>query len=91
VPRSAPSRKTPNPFGFAFTRAGTLLVSNVGQVNGTYDYPAGSVPIPQVLSKDGKFAFVTNTLSPRRYLVRPTGSGPAPVGSPPTAWDPQAR
>ena len=39
----------PNPFGFSFTRSGTLLVSNVGQVNGTFDYPAGSVPIPQML------------------------------------------
>jgi 6-phosphogluconolactonase len=38
----------PNPFGFAFTDAGTLLVSNVGQVNGTFNYPAGSVPIPQI-------------------------------------------
>jgi 6-phosphogluconolactonase len=38
-----------NPFGFAFTRAGTLLVSNVGQVSGAFAYPAGSVPIPQIL------------------------------------------
>jgi 6-phosphogluconolactonase len=104
----------PNPFGFAFTRSGTLLVSNVGQVNGTFDYPAGSLPIPQildpaqftgsassyslsstgaltpvstevlsggrgacwlVLSKDGKFAFVTNTLSTAPILGPPNGIG----------------
>lgn len=104
----------PNPFGFAFTRAGTLLVSNVGQVNGTFDYPAGSLPIPQildpaqftgsassyslsgngtltpvsttvlsggrgacwlVLSKDGQFAFVTNTLSTAPILGPPNGIG----------------
>lgn len=103
-----------NPFGFAFTRSGTLLVSNVGQVNGTFAYPAGSVPIPQildpaqftgsassyslsstgaltpvttevlsggrgacwlVLSKDGKFAFVTNTLSTDPSLGPPRGIG----------------
>jgi 6-phosphogluconolactonase len=103
-----------NPFGFAFTRSGTLLVSNVGQVNGTFDYPAGSVPIPQildpaqftgsassyslsstgaltpvttevlsggrgacwlVLSKDGNFAFVTNTLSTAPVLGPPNGIG----------------
>ena len=38
-----------NPFGFAFTRSGTLLVSNVGQVSGTFAYPGGSLPIPQIL------------------------------------------
>jgi 6-phosphogluconolactonase (cycloisomerase 2 family) len=104
----------PNPFGFAFTNAGQLLVSNVGQVNGTFDYPAGSLPIPQildpaqftgsassyslssagtltpistevlsggrgacwlVLSKDGKFAFVTNTLSTAPILGPPNGIG----------------
>lgn len=104
----------PNPFGFAFTQAGTLLVSNVGQVNGTFDYPAGSLPIPQildpaeftgsassyslsstgtltpvsttvlsggrgacwlVLSKDGKSAFVTNTLSTAPILGPPNGIG----------------
>jgi 6-phosphogluconolactonase (cycloisomerase 2 family) len=104
----------PNPFGFAFTRSGTLLVSNVGQVNGTFAYPAGSLPIPQildpaqfkgsassyslsstgaltpistevasggrgacwlVLSADGKFAFVTNTLSTSPNLGPPTGIG----------------
>ncbi|HET6871339.1 MAG TPA: beta-propeller fold lactonase family protein [Solirubrobacteraceae bacterium] len=104
----------PNPFGFAFTPSGTLLVSNVGQVNGTFAYPAGSVPIPQildpaqftgsassyslsstgalapvttevlsggrgacwlVLSKDGKFAFVTNTLSTAPILGPPNGIG----------------
>jgi 6-phosphogluconolactonase (cycloisomerase 2 family) len=104
----------PNPFGFAFTNAGQLLVSNVGQVSGTFDYPAGSVPIPQildpaqftgsassyslsstgaltpistkvlsggrgacwlVLSKDGKFAFVTNTLSTAPILGPPNGIG----------------
>ncbi len=104
----------PNPFGFAFTRSGTLLVSNVGQVNGTFEYPAGSLPIPQildpaqftgsassyslssagtpepistevlsggrgacwlVLSKDGKFAFVTNTLSTAPILGPPNGIG----------------
>ena len=104
----------PNPFGFAFTRSGTLLVSNVGQVNGTFDYPAGSLPIPQildpkqftgsassyalssngtltpvsttvlsggrgacwlVLSKDGKFEFVTNTLSTAPILGPPNGIG----------------
>ena len=104
----------PNPFGFAFTRSGTLLVSNVGQVNGTFDYPAGSVPIPQildptqfigsassyslsntgaltpvstevasggrgacwlVLSQDGRFAFVTNTLSTAPILGPPNGIG----------------
>jgi 6-phosphogluconolactonase len=103
-----------NPFGFAFTPSGTLLVSNVGQVNGTFDYPAGSLPIPQildpaqftgsassytlsstgtltpvstsvlsggrgacwlVLSKDGKFAFVTNTLSTAPILGPPNGIG----------------
>jgi 6-phosphogluconolactonase (cycloisomerase 2 family) len=104
----------PNPFGFAFTHSGTLLVSNVGQVSGTFDYPAGSLPIPQildpaqfkgsassysvsstgaltpvstavlsggrgacwlVLSKDGKFAFVTNTLSTAPILGPPNGIG----------------
>jgi 6-phosphogluconolactonase (cycloisomerase 2 family) len=104
----------PNPFGFAFTQSGTLLVSNVGQVSGTFDYPAGSLPIPQildparftgsassyslssngtltpvsttvlsggrgacwlVLSKDGKFAFVTNTLSTAPILGPPNGIG----------------
>lgn len=104
----------PNPFGFSFTRSGTLLVSNVGQVNGTFDYPAGSVPIPQVLdpaeftgsassyslssngtltpvstevasggrgacwlvlSQDGKFAFVTNTLSTAPIFGPPNGIG----------------
>jgi 6-phosphogluconolactonase (cycloisomerase 2 family) len=104
----------PNPFGFAFTRSGQLLVSNVGQVNGAFDYPAGSLPIPQildpaqftgsassyslssagaltpistevlsggrgacwlVLSKDGKFAFVTNTLSTAPILGPPNGIG----------------
>jgi 6-phosphogluconolactonase len=104
----------PNPFGFAFTRSGTLLVSNVGQVNGTFAYPAGSLPIPQildpkqftgsassyslsstgtltpistevasggrgacwlVLSGDGKFAFVTNTLSTAPSLGPPNGIG----------------
>ncbi|MBV9606656.1 MAG: beta-propeller fold lactonase family protein [Solirubrobacterales bacterium] len=104
----------PNPFGFAFTRSGTLLVSNVGQVNGTYAYPAGSLPIPEildpteftgsassytlsstgtltpvstevtsggrgacwlVLSKDGSFAFVTNTLSTAPSLGPPNGIG----------------
>lgn len=104
----------PNPFGFTFTRSGTLLVSNVGQVNGTFAYPAGSLPIPQildpaqftgsassyalssngtltpvsttvlsggrgacwlVLSKDGKFAFVTNTLSTAPILGPPNGIG----------------
>jgi 6-phosphogluconolactonase (cycloisomerase 2 family) len=104
----------PNPFGFAFTRSGTLLVSNVGQVSGAFDYPAGSLPIPQildpaqftgsassyslsstgtltpistevlsggrgacwlVLSKDGKFAFVTNTLSTAPILGPPNGIG----------------
>jgi 6-phosphogluconolactonase (cycloisomerase 2 family) len=104
----------PNPFGFAFTNSGTLLVSNVGQVSGSFDYPAGSLPIPQildpaqfkgsassyslsstgaltpvstgvlsggrgacwlVLSKDGKFAFVTNTLSTAPILGPPNGIG----------------
>jgi 6-phosphogluconolactonase len=104
----------PNPFGFAFTRSGTLLVSNVGQVNGTFDYPGGSIPIPQildpaqfsgsassyslsstgaltpvstgvlsggrgacwlVLSNDGGFAFVTNTLSTTPTLGPPNGIG----------------
>ena len=104
----------PNPFGFAFTHSGTLLVSNVGQVNGTFNYPAGSLPIPQildpaqftgsassyslsstgaltpvstevasggrgacwlVLSNDGKFAFVTNTLSTAPILGPPNGIG----------------
>ena len=104
----------PNPFGFTFTRGGTLLVSNVGQVNGTFDYPAGSLPIPQVLdpaqftgsassytlssagaltpvstevasggrgacwlvlSRDGRFAFVTNTLSTAPVLGPPNGIG----------------
>jgi 6-phosphogluconolactonase len=103
-----------NPFGFAFTRSGSLLVSNVGQVNGTFAYPGGSLPIPQildpaqfkgsassyslsstgaltpvstgvlsggrgacwlVLSKDGKFAFVTNTLSTDPSLGPPHGIG----------------
>ncbi|MGN6868629.1 MAG: lactonase family protein [Solirubrobacteraceae bacterium] len=104
----------PNPFGFAFTRSGSLLVSNVGLVSGAFDYPAGSLPIPQildpgqftgsassyslsstgtltpvsttvpsggrgacwlVLSKDGKFAFVTNTLSTTPSLGPPKGIG----------------
>jgi 6-phosphogluconolactonase (cycloisomerase 2 family) len=104
----------PNPFGFAFTSSGTLLVSNVGQVSGAFDYPAGSVPIPQildpaqftgsassyslsstgtlapistrvvsggrgacwlVLSRDGKLAFVTNTLSTTPTLGPPAGIG----------------
>src|SRR6185437_13950392 len=44
----------PNPFGFAFTNAGQLLVSNVGQVNGPINYPAGGppllqTPVPQVV------------------------------------------
>jgi 6-phosphogluconolactonase len=104
----------PNPFGFAFTRSGTLVVSNVGQVSGAFDYPAGSLPIPQildpaqftgsassyslsstgtltpissevlsggrgacwlVLSGDGKFAFVTNTLSTAPILGPPNGIG----------------
>src|SRR5262249_27103401 len=104
----------PNPFGFAFTRSGTLLVSNVGQVSGSFAYPAGSLPIPQildpaqftrsaspyslsrtgtltrvsrgvlsggrgacwlVLSNDGKFAFVTNTLSTDPSLGPPRGIG----------------
>ncbi|HJS92783.1 MAG TPA: beta-propeller fold lactonase family protein [Solirubrobacteraceae bacterium] len=104
----------PNPFGFAFTRSGNLLVSNVGQVSGAFDYPGGSLPIPQildpaqftgsassyslsstgtltpistevlsggrgacwlVLSKDGKFAFVTNTLSTAPILGPPNGIG----------------
>jgi 6-phosphogluconolactonase len=109
----------PNPFGFAFTKSGSLLVSNVGQVNGPINYPTGSppllqTPIPQaldpaefvgsassyslsatgtltpvstevasggraacwlVLSKDGRFAFVTNTLSTTAALGPPTGIG----------------
>jgi|HubBroStandDraft_6_1064221.scaffolds.fasta_scaffold02093_5 6-phosphogluconolactonase len=108
-----------NPFGFAFTSSGTLLVSNVGKVigipqNPVFDYPAGTLPIPQildaaeftgsassyslsgngtltpvsttvlsggrgacwlVLSKDGKFAFVTNTLSTAPILGPPNGIG----------------
>lgn len=108
----------PNPFGFAFTKSGSLLVSNVGQVNGPINYPAGSppllqTPVPQALdpaefkgsassyslsstgtltpvstqvasggrgacwlevSKDGKFAFVTNTLSTSPDFG-PTGIG----------------
>jgi 6-phosphogluconolactonase (cycloisomerase 2 family) len=108
----------PNPFGFAFTNAGQLLVSNVGQVNGPINYPTGSppllqTPIPQVLdpaefvgsassyslsstglkvissqvasggraacwlvlSKDGRFAFVTNTLSTTPDFNPQTGIG----------------
>jgi 6-phosphogluconolactonase len=104
----------PNPFGFSFTNAGQLLTSNVGQVNGPINYPAGNPPIPQVLdpaqfvgsassytlsstgtltpvssqvasggraacwlvlSKDGKFAFVTNTLSTTATLGPPAGIG----------------
>ena len=109
----------PNPFGFAFTKSGNLLVSNVGQVNGPINYPTGSppllqTPVPQaldpaefvgsgssyslssngtltpvstevasggraacwlVISKDGRFAFMTNTLSTAAVLGPPNGIG----------------
>jgi 6-phosphogluconolactonase (cycloisomerase 2 family) len=41
----------PNPFGFAFTSSGQLLVSNVGRVKGPINYPAGNLPIPQIFDK----------------------------------------
>ncbi len=104
----------PNPFGFAFTNSGKLLVSNVGQVNGPIDYPTGNLPIPQifdpmqfvgsassytlsstgtltsistqvasggrgacwlVLSNDGRYAFVANTLSSAKSVPADIGTG----------------
>lgn len=103
-----------NPFGFAFTSAGQLLVSNVGFVGPPVEFPNGNPPFAQVgdpnqfkgsassynlsstgaltpistevlsggrgacwlaLSKDQKYAFVTNTLS----SVIPPGSGAGAV------------
>ncbi|HTP20435.1 MAG TPA: beta-propeller fold lactonase family protein [Solirubrobacteraceae bacterium] len=104
----------PNPFGFAFTNSGKLLVSNVGQVNGPFSFPAGNLPIPQifdpaqfvgstssytlsntgtltpistqvasggrgacwlVVSGDGRYAFVTNTLSSAKAVPQDIGTG----------------
>lgn len=38
----------PNPFGFSFTNAGQLLVSNVGFVGPPINYPEGNVPGTQL-------------------------------------------